>query len=211
LITQLLFFPLVADGAAFSFSTRFNVLLVAALLHSSTFYMINNVGKHRIRTLWAIPWDATVPFMPGFIYIYFSTYLLGAIPFLLIADPGPFVAVVLGNLIFAFSSAIIHIAFPSRVVRFEDVQPTDHATRLIYWFQHTFKPHGSFPSMHVGFSVLAACATLAYYSVWWGLIFWVWAILVAISTLVTKQHYVLDALAGTALALAVFSLMIFAR
>lgn len=59
------------------------------------------------------------------------------------------------------------------------------------------------PSLHVAFSVTAA---KAYGGRWW----WLWAVAIAASTVLMKEHYVVDVLAGAALALLVHR-QLFAR
>lgn len=56
------------------------------------------------------------------------------------------------------------------------------------------------PSLHVAFSVTAA---KAYGGRWW----WLWAVAIAASTVLMKEHYVVDVLAGAALALLVYRLL----
>jgi membrane-associated phospholipid phosphatase len=67
---------------------------------------------------------------------------------------------------------------------------------MIHLFQRVCKPHGNFPSMHVALSVPAVGACFMAGGPLLGSLTLVWAILVALSTLFTKQHYILDVLAG---------------
>lgn len=68
-------------------------------------------------------------------------------------------------------------------------------------------PYNCFPSLHVAQAVLAA-ATCNLVSRGIGLAAGVWASLIAISTLFTKQHYVADVIAGALLgALAYFTIL----
>ena len=63
-------------------------------------------------------------------------------------------------------------------------------------FQKTCKPYGNFPSMHVGLSVPVVAANFLAGGPVIGSIMLLWAVLIAVSTLYTKQHYILDVLAG---------------
>lgn len=62
------------------------------------------------------------------------------------------------------------------------------------------KPNNCFPSVHVGIAFMAGFAMLRQNRPL-GTIFIIWTILICISTLTTKQHYLLDILAGAAIAL----------
>lgn len=68
-------------------------------------------------------------------------------------------------------------------------------------------PYNCFPSLHVAQCYLAAsCCHKVHRRT--GMAAFVWATLVALSTLYTKQHYVADVVAGTALAFAISHLFL---
>lgn len=90
------------------------------------------------------------------------------------------------------------VAYPTIAPR-PDVVPGDGfaawSLRVMYDID---PPHGCFPSLHVAYSFLAAL-------VCWrmnravGAVSCIWAALIAVSTVYTKQHYVVDAIAGAVL------------
>jgi len=69
-------------------------------------------------------------------------------------------------------------------------------------------PHGCFPSLHVAYSFLAALVCWRLNRTLGGVSL-TWAVLIAVSTIYTKQHYVADAVAGAVLGYA--SYWIFVR
>jgi membrane-associated phospholipid phosphatase len=69
-------------------------------------------------------------------------------------------------------------------------------------------PHGCFPSLHVAYSFVAAFACYRVHR-GVGVAAMIWASLIGISTVYTKQHYVVDVPAGVALALVAY--LIFLR
>jgi membrane-associated phospholipid phosphatase len=56
------------------------------------------------------------------------------------------------------------------------------------------------PSLHVAYSLTAAHAVAGHAPRWLGALAWGWAVLIAISTVLLRQHYVLDVLTGALLA-----------
>ena len=60
--------------------------------------------------------------------------------------------------------------------------------------------------MHVGLSVPVVAANYLVLGPRAGSLMLVWAVLIALSTLYTKQHYILDVLAGVAMGLAILGL-----
>jgi len=71
------------------------------------------------------------------------------------------------------------------------------------------KPYDNFPSTHIAFAVIAAGMIFLSSGPILGSIMLVWALLVVLSTLLTKQHNILDITAGGLLGLAVFALIFF--
>jgi membrane-associated phospholipid phosphatase len=78
---------------------------------------------------------------------------------------------------------------------------------MLALFQKTCKPYGNFPSMHVGLSVPVVAANFMAGGPVIGGVMLVWAVLIAVSTLYTKQHYILDVLAGVAGGLVISALV----
>lgn len=66
---------------------------------------------------------------------------------------------------------------------------------LMQFILTTDPPHNCFPSMHVALTGVAAWAS-RYVGRLTHLIFWLWTVSIFVSTLTTKQHYVLDILGG---------------
>ena len=60
-------------------------------------------------------------------------------------------------------------------------------------------PHGAFPSLHVGASVLALTFDLRYGDRLRGLVYVPLVLLIALATLVLRYHYVVDLVVGAAL------------
>lgn len=147
-----------------------------------------------------LPVDDEIPFIPMFAIPYFSAYVLGNAGYAVLLTHAIFPKVFLGYLVLFFSGLISYYLWPCRVERQEAIAVTNLSTRLLAGFQQRLKPYNSFPSMHVAYCLFSALMVFAYGPRWLVLFCAGWAGLVILATLFTKQHYLLDVLAGAALA-----------
>ena len=179
---------------------RVIVLTIGLMLWLTQYFLINNAARSRrprFRPETAL--DRRLPVVPHLVFVYFSTYVLGALPVLIVADAALSVRFALSYGIITALSAGVHLVYPSEIVRLETAGRPGLSWRLIAWFQGICKPYGNFPSVHVAFAALAVIAGYLAAGPIVGSLFLVWAALVAVSTLAIRQHYILDAVAGAAL------------
>ncbi|NDG85302.1 MAG: phosphatase PAP2 family protein [Proteobacteria bacterium] len=146
--------------------------------------------------------DHSVPFLPATIWIYLSEYLLVFSAYLLVEDPRTLRGYLKGTLVLLLFSALVFLAFPTTYPRHLFPLPggTDPATRFLFELQRAGDtPNNCLPSLHVA-TVLMAALALKQNKRWFP-VYLLWAVLISISTLTTKQHYFWDVLSGGALAL----------
>jgi membrane-associated phospholipid phosphatase len=143
-----------------------------------------------------------VPFLPGFIVIYLLAFGAVFVPALVIPSRHEFRRVARRFLALILVSFSFFLIFPFSVQRIESPVGDGWSLDLLRWFQSVAKPHNSFPSLHVAFIVLGAVSCLPE-SKRTGIGMFVFAALVALSTLFCKLHNVLDIVAGVAVAVAV--------
>jgi membrane-associated phospholipid phosphatase len=103
-------------------------------------------------------------------------------------------------------ASLIHATVPSKIERNEILVTDGFSGKLIDLFQKTCKPYGNFPSMHVALSVPVVGVNYLVSGPIVGSITLIWAVLIALSTLYTKQHYILDVLAGLIGGVLIYSL-----
>jgi len=142
--------------------------------------------------------DRKTPFVPLFALVYFSTIPFVLQPFIILSDASRFYWMLACFASITIISSLIHATIPSKIERVEQVNTGGITGWLLGLFQKTCKPYGNFPSMHVGLSVPAVIVNFMEYGILAGSVTLVWAVLIALSTLFTKQHYILDVLAGLA-------------
>jgi membrane-associated phospholipid phosphatase len=188
-------------------TTRLAVLTSCLVLWVGQYFAINRLGAgNRPRKDWSNQIDAAIPFVPGFAVPYLSTYLFGLLPFILIEETRLFVAAAYGYLAITAISAVIHLLWPSQVRRVEAPADGGLSARLLSDYQRMCRPYDNFPSRHVAYSVVVTGMAFQAWGPAWGIVFAVWAALIAISTLLTKQHYLADLAAGGLLGMVVLAL-----
>jgi membrane-associated phospholipid phosphatase len=145
--------------------------------------------------------ELSIPFVPQFIWVYFSMNLLLLFPpFFMSANE----LEQLGKQLIAGTviSGLLFFLVPAEL-GFERIVPEASPYRQL--FSEIFKidyPHNLVPSLHVIFStsiILAICKHLTPWSRWL-LLIWLGAIMA--STILVHQHHIIDVLAGFTLALA---------
>jgi len=149
--------------------------------------------------------DQKIPFIPEFIYIYFSLYLMFILYFGFFLQLfnkreiwTKIIPAIGTMLIIAF---IFFIVVPSNYPRPKISSDTNSITyKLLVFLYQTDPPNNTTPSLHVASSTLLAL--IAYdKSKIIGIVLTIWALLITLSTLFVKQHYLIDVIAGILLAL----------
>jgi membrane-associated phospholipid phosphatase len=143
-----------------------------------------------------IPLDQQIPYVPLFALVYFSTYIFVVQPFFILSNGRQFYWMLTSFVSISVLSSLIHATVPSKIERVELVTAGGLSGLMLGLFQKTCKPYGNFPSMHVGLSVPVVAVNFMVGGPVIGSFVLIWAILIALSTLFTKQHYLLDVLAG---------------
>lgn len=146
--------------------------------------------------------ELNIPFIPEFIWVYFSMYILFLAPplFLNVAQLESLgKKLLLGTLLSSLAFLIIpsHLGF-SRVI------PADRFYQSI--FSGLFvvdQPHNMVPSLHIVFSALILLAFANATDKVSRKITWLsWLLLIMVSTLLVHQHHLIDILTGLLMALA---------
>ncbi len=144
--------------------------------------------------------ELIIPFVPEFIWLYFSMYVLFLLPpcFLGVTD-----LKVLGKqLISATSfSGVIFLFFPAKL-GFERSIPQDALYESLFAKMFAIDmPYNLVPSLHVVFSALIVLAiTDSCQSILGKYVYWVWLSLICLSILLVHQHHLLDLIAGLVVA-----------
>lgn len=142
--------------------------------------------------------DRSIPFVPGTVYLYETLWLLLPLSFWLMGSKEELSRYSNGFLMISMISFGIFFFFPTACPR-----PTDlHTVNRIYaTLVQLDKELNSFPSLHAALAIFggSCCNALCQTDDWpkwvrW--IIWAWVLGIIASTLLTKQHALVDAVAG---------------
>lgn len=144
--------------------------------------------------------DRLVPLQPSWALVYGSLYLfLILLPVFVVCREEQIRRTVLSYLMVWITAYVCFVVYPTRAPRGDDVVGEGFGVWGLRFLYGADPPYNCFPSLHVAHSFVSA---LTCYRVHRGLgvTALMCASLVALSTLFTKQHYVLDVIAGAGLA-----------
>ncbi len=144
------------------------------------------------------PGELALPFVPQFIWVYLSMYILFLLPpFFLTSEELPQLGkqLITGTII----CGAMYLLFPASLGfdRMEpDEPPYDRLFAVIFQLDH---PHNLVPSLHVVFSACIILAVANNRGTWiYGLLM-IWLTAILMSTLLIHQHHLLDVAVGLAL------------
>lgn len=179
------------------------VLFLAAVL----FYFIPNHYPIFEPQLLPMSWiDDVTPFLPWTVWIYQSEFILLFMVFLGIKDPENFNKYVYSFFMVQFVGGVVFTFWPTTYPRdlFPLPEGLNSATHWLFSVVRTADAPGNCaPSLHVSSCYISAFLHLAENRKRFPFVF-SWATLVGISTLTTKQHYLIDVILGLLLAVVMY-------
>ncbi len=176
----------------------FRTLLASALVSLAPLYfVIGELTRDRPTYAPEVALDRALSLQPGWMFVYGSLYVFVVLlPLLVVRQQELFRRAMQAYLTVMIVSYVGFLLYPTVAPRPADVVEGGFAAwslRLVYSLD---PPHGCFPSLHVAYAFVSA---LTCYRVHRGVgaAAGLWAALIGVSTLFTKQHYVADVIAGT--------------
>jgi membrane-associated phospholipid phosphatase len=151
-----------------------------------------------------LEFDRALPLLPSWALVYGALYLfLILLPVLVVRQEDLIRLTVFAYLLIWITAYIFFVFYPTVAPRPARVVGEGFAVWGLSALYSSDPPYNCFPSLHVAHSFLSALASYRVHQRL-GIVAMVCATLVALSTLFTKQHYVLDAVAGIFLALVAY-------
>jgi membrane-associated phospholipid phosphatase len=156
-----------------------------------------------------VAWDRAVPLVPWWAIVYGGLYLfLILLPFFVVRQDELIRRTVYAYLLIWVTAYVFFFAiYPTAAPRPISVSGEGFGVWGLRALYSADPPHNCFPSLHVAHSLVSALACSRVHRRL-GVIAVIAAALVAASTLFTKQHYVLDVLAGSVLALVAYAIFL---
>lgn len=152
------------------------------------------------RAILTLPYEAAIPFWPPMILIYSMIYVLPVCMLVLLGKSRHFKLILDSFLLIALIHFFIFLTLP---VHYE-LRPmipatTDPLLSAVGFYYTMDDTTNCFPSMHVSFSFLSYFV-IRRFRPGWAKAFFVGAVAIALSTILVKQHYVLDVVSAIILA-----------
>jgi membrane-associated phospholipid phosphatase len=154
----------------------------------------------RILHVPAIRLDELIPLQPAWVFVYGALYLfLIVIPVLVVRDEQHIRRTVSAYLFVWLSAYAIFVSYPTVASRPLELEGNGFGVWGLGLLYSADPPYNCFPSLHVAHSFVSAFSCLRLQR-GLGVVSCAAAVLVGVSTLLTKQHYIVDVVAGAALA-----------
>jgi len=182
-----------------NFTRRRFIWLVIILIAIALYIPINQLQHGGVQL--NLPIDSQIPLYPPAIV----PYLLGTVLFIvfpilaaLYVKPKEFEAYAITILAATVISYLAYLIFPTFVTR-PEVTSNDFFSRVVALLYQTDRSYNAAPSGHT-FYTLLSCLYLSRWQPRFKLIWAIIAALIILSTLFTRQHYILDVVCGLVLA-----------
>jgi len=179
--------------------TRECWLVLVVILWTVPYFYINSFSVGRTERGFNTFLDAALPAIPATVLIYISIFIMLFMPYAFVKNKSHFKALAKSYLVGMFIGYLAFLLLPVKVVR-PLITQTDIFSKMLSMLYSRDFPYNSFPSLHVGLSLLSG---LIIYNEdkKWGKWMILWAILITLSTLTTKQHTLIDVAGGVAVSM----------
>jgi len=178
-----------------------NTVLLLITFLSSCFYFLINTSRPSLNVIQTVI-DVNIPRLPVFAipYIAFLPLFWATMVYAFIKNKS-FRRLACSVVIINLVAYLVYLFFQTYVPRLP-VESNDFFSGLLKFIYTTDQPYNCFPSLHVALSASAATYFMFIkYKMRW--LFLAIAILISLSTLFVKQHFILDVLSGAALGVGV--------
>lgn len=138
--------------------------------------------------------ESAIPLIPAMVPLYLTVYFVYLAPFFFVFNRHKYARVMQAYLFVVLVSGLIYITLPTKVT-WPPFVAKSTVDCFIVFLRNMDVPYCAIPSMHVSLAFLATFV-VASENKKWGYVIAVAATLITFSTLFTKQHYLLDLVAG---------------
>ena len=180
---------------------RWQRLSLGCLAMAAGYFLTNRFQLSDPKVLPLGPIGQAIPFLPWTVFVYLTHMPMYLSPYFSEREAknlNPYLYALIADIVISCSIFFIFpTQFPRDAGTFSQLSGlTGLAFELIYAFD---QPNNCFPSFHVSLVFLASFYWIGKSQLKFALYFF-WAVLVAISTLTTRQHFLIDVCGGYAMA-----------
>jgi membrane-associated phospholipid phosphatase len=144
----------------------------------------------------ALPFEQELPFLPALIFAYLLEFVFMAFAYLAVDNLAFFRKMAAAFFLCVTLHFVVFLIFPVEYHLRPDIDPDrGWAYRIVSFYYWLDLPYNCFPSLHVS-NVFLIAFIMDRYRRGLGWILHPLALLVAISVVLVKQHYVVDVVAG---------------
>lgn len=163
------------------------------------FYMVpNHIHLFTHSYLYMFPFENGIPFIDWTIWIYISDYLYIGLVFMMLKNKENMNKIFYSQMLMLFFAMIIFFMLPTAYPR-PEIEYIGFSGWMIKVLYSSDTPGNACPSIHVAMTFLAGFGFIKEQKRLF-IPFMVWAVLISLSTLTVKQHYVVDIIAGFTMA-----------
>lgn len=181
-----------------SFKAYKRIWFPAAVTYFAAGYLLcNRLNSYRLNYFdVGYSFEAATPFIPYFIFAYILVYLSMIGLYFLIDEESQFKLAIKSFFALTTLHYLIFILVPVKMTLRPFLPVSDdlinHLVKFFYWLD---LPYNCFPSLHVAYAFLSALI-LWDYKRKWAYVYLLITIVVSVSVVLLKQHYLLDVLAA---------------
>lgn len=158
------------------------------------------IGGSQIEIL-KIPADDWIPFAPWMVLFYVCVYLFWIPPILSsLVSYCEFKKILISATVSFAVMFLIYFIFPCSYPRPTLLNPNGWAEELVAWLYMIDLPNNTFPSGHVTSVTMILSATFRKFHPAFAVLYFIWGALIILSTLLIKQHFIIDVAGGLMLA-----------
>jgi membrane-associated phospholipid phosphatase len=142
-----------------------------------------------------LPIELSIPLIPGAVLIYMSIYVLFVIGPFIVRDRREFSALICALALATLFGGIGFLLLPSRAA-FAPARNLNSWAGLFNFADRLNLDYNMVPSLHVALSVCCIAAFVRHSGQAGCWLLWLWAIAIALSTILTHQHHIIDVVSG---------------
>lgn len=140
--------------------------------------------------------EENIPFVPYFIFGYSIDYLSVIVIYFLVTKKDRFTKMVKSYLLLTTIHFFFFVFVPVKMfIRPEVITDGGFLGAIVRFYYWMDMPYNCFPSLHVAYMLLGTLV-LWNYKRTWAYIYYIGMLIVSVSVVFVKQHYVLDVVAG---------------